>query len=192
MNRSNAVFNFREGDERAWTDPKALAINSLYMNEMPLDRLAAMAKPFLEKDGLWRDEYDGEKAEWFTKVAGLLRDRFHTLQDFTGRGRPYFSDDFPMDEKALNKNLLKKKDELKILLPEFMEKLKALESFDAASIEDCSHSFWEEKGVKPGLVMNACRAAITGATAGPSMFEVFEVIGREKSFERIRRALEGL
>ncbi|MBN1826505.1 MAG: glutamate--tRNA ligase [Candidatus Eisenbacteria bacterium] len=192
VNKSNAIFNFREGDERAWTDPKALALNAEYINDLSPEALAKTAKPFLERAGLWRPEYEEGRADWFRRTAVLLRDRFQTLQDFAGRGRPWFTDDFPMEESAVRKNLEKNADALRGLLPEFAERLEGVEPFDAATVEGVSRAFWEEKGLKPGLVMNACRAAITGASAGPSMFEVFETIGRERSVRRIRKAAAAL
>jgi glutamyl-tRNA synthetase len=44
--------------------------------------------------------------------------------------------------------------------------------------------------VKAGLLINASRTALTGQSVGPSMFEVFDVIGREASARRLRAAAE--
>jgi glutamyl-tRNA synthetase len=47
-------------------------------------------------------------------------------------------------------------------------------------------AFSEEAGVKAGLLINASRTMLTGQAVGPSMFEVFEIIDRERSVMRLR------
>lgn len=188
VNVSNAVFNFVEGDERNWTDPKAIALNGRYISEMDLVALSAMVKPVLEKAGLWDDAYDGPRATWFEHTVDLLRERCRTLLDFALRGRPYFSDEFEMEEPALQKNLLKKKDELKGLLGDLAERLQSVDPWSAETVEPVARAFAEERGVKPGLIMNGSRTALTGTNVGPGMFDVFEIVGRERTVDRLRKA----
>ncbi|MFH1279766.1 MAG: glutamate--tRNA ligase [Candidatus Eisenbacteria bacterium] len=188
VNLSNAVFNFVEGDERNWTDPKAIALNGRYISEMDLGGLLPMVKPVLEKAGLWRAEYDGDRAPWFSRTVDLLRERCRTLLDFAERGRPYFADDFDMEEKAYQKNLVKKKDELIPLLRELAERLGEIEPWTAGSLEPAAREFAEEKGVGIGLVMNGARTALTGTNVGPGMFDVFEIVGKERTLKRLRAA----
>ena len=53
--------------------------------------LLPLARERLEKAGLWRGEYDGEKREWFARAVDLVRERFRTLNDFTTLGTPAFN-----------------------------------------------------------------------------------------------------
>ena len=62
IHKSNAVFNFTEGDARNWTDQKALWMNAEYISKMPLAELIPMIRPQLEKAGLWQEAYVGERA----------------------------------------------------------------------------------------------------------------------------------
>src|SRR5437764_7357510 len=107
IGRANAIFNFNENDPRRWTDDKALWMNAEYIRTMPLDELLPMVKAELRANKLWREEYDDEDREWFSKTVELIRQRFFTLKDFSSQGRPYFSDDFDFEEAAVNKNLRK-------------------------------------------------------------------------------------
>src|SRR5499426_1436072 len=109
IHKSNAVFNFTEGDARNWTDQKALWMNAEYIRTMPTENLFPLVKTELRKSGLWRDEYEGERKAWFERVVSLIRERARTLADFTNHGRPYFVDDlsFEFDEAAVKKNLQK-------------------------------------------------------------------------------------
>ncbi|HEX8149218.1 MAG TPA: glutamate--tRNA ligase [Pyrinomonadaceae bacterium] len=189
VHRSNAVFNFSDTDPRQWTDQKALWMNAEYVRTMPVGELLPMVKGELEAAGLWRAEYEGERAEWFGRTVELIRQRFITLKDFSGQGRAYFADEFEYDPAAVAKNL-KKDAALRGLLPGLAERIEAAEPWTVESTEKALRDFADEEGVKAGLLINASRTALTGQSVGPSMFEVFDVIGRERSARRLRAAAD--
>jgi glutamyl-tRNA synthetase len=191
IHKANAVFNFSEGDARNWTDQKALWMNAEYIRTMPLEQLLPMVKAELQRAGLWRSEYEGEKRGWVDKTIDLLRERFHTLTDFSKYGRPYFVDDldFEFDEAAVKKNL-QKEQTLKTLLPELADRFAALDEFTHDSTEAALRGFAEEKGVKAGLLINAARTALTGQSVGPGLFDVVTAIGQQRAAARLRHAAE--
>jgi len=188
IGRANAIFNFQENDPRHWTDDKALWMNAEYIRTMPLDELLPMVKNELRANKLWREEYDDDDREWFAKTVDLIRQRFFTLKDFSSQGRAYFSDDFDFEEAAVNKNL-KKEPRLRELLPALAAKMETVESFNAESAEAALRDFADEAGVKAGLLINASRTMLTGQAVGPSMFEIFDVLGRDSSLERLRSGI---
>ena len=188
IGRANAVFNFQENDPRHWTDDKALWMNAEYIRTMPLDELIPMVKSELRASKLWREEYDEDDRNWLFKTVDLIRQRFFTLKDFSEQGRAYFSDDFDFDETAVNKNL-RKEPRLRELLNGLANKLEALEAFNAETAEGALREFAEEAGVKAGLLINGSRTMLTGQSVGPSMFEIFEVLGQDRSVERLRSGI---
>src|SRR5256884_8872198 len=185
IHRSPAVFNFQENDPRHWTDEKALWMNAEYIRTLPLEELLPMVKAELRANKLWREEYEDDDREWLLKVVDLIRQRFFTLKDFSGQGRAYFSDDFDFDESAITKNLANEP-RLKELLPALADKLEQTEPFTAAGAEATLRKFADEAGVKAGLLINGSRTMLTGQAVGPSMFEVFEILGQKRSVERLR------
>jgi len=185
IGRANAVFNFQENDLRHWTDDKALWMNAEYIRTMPLDELLPMVKAELRANKLWREEYADEDREWLLEVVDLIRQRFFTLKDFSSQGRAYFSDDFDFEPAAVNKNLLNEP-RLKELLPALADKLEAVEPFDAESAEAALRAFANESGVKAGLLINGSRTMLTGQAVGPSMFEIFDILGKNRSVDRLR------
>ena len=185
IGRANSIFNFHENDPRHWTDDKALWMNAEYVRTMPLAELLPMVKAELRADKLWREEYAEDESEWFEKAVNLIRQRFFTLKDFSSQGRAYFSEDFDFDEAAVRKNILKEP-KLKELLPLLADRLEAVETWNAAQAEAALRAFCDEAGVKAGLLINASRTMLTGQAVGPSMFEVFEILGRERSVMRLR------
>lgn len=185
IGRANAVFNFHENDPRHWTDDKALWMNAEYIRTMPLDELLPMVKEELRAAKLWREEYDDAEREWFEKAVELIRHRFFTLKDFSSQGRAYFSEDFDFDEAAVKKNILKEP-RLKELLPSLADRLEEVDPFNATTAEEALRAFSDEAAVKAGLLINASRTMLTGQAVGPSMFEVFDIIGRDRSVTRLR------
>jgi len=185
IGRANAVFNFHENDPRRWTDDKALWMNAEYIRTLPLEELLPMLKAELRSAKLWREEYDDDERAWFEKTVELIRQRFFTLKDFSAQGRAYFSDDFDFDEAAVSKNL-KKEPRLREWLPALADRLEQVATFSAANVDTALRQFADELGVKAGLFINASRTMLTGQAVGPSMFEVFEIMGRERSVNRLR------
>jgi len=185
IHRSPAVFNFQENDPRHWTDEKALWMNAEYIRTLPVEELFPFVKAELRASKLWREEYDDDDRDWFLKTLDLIRQRFFTLKDFSGQGRAYFSDDFDFEEAAVNKNL-RKEPRLKELLPALADRLEETDPFTLESAEAALRKFAEDSGVKAGLLINGSRTMLTGQAVGPSMFEVFEILGQKRSVERLR------
>jgi glutamyl-tRNA synthetase len=191
IHKSNAVFNFTEGDARNWTDQKALWMNAEYIKTMPMEKLFPMVKSELQRSGLWRDEYEGERRAWFERTVGLIRERARTLTDFPKHGRPYFVDDlnFEFDEAAVKKNL-QKDPALKELLPQLADAFATLDEFTHDSTEALLREFADEKGVKAGLLINATRTALTGQAVGPGLFDVVAAVGKDRTVARLKHVAE--
>ncbi|HWW76553.1 MAG TPA: glutamate--tRNA ligase [Pyrinomonadaceae bacterium] len=187
IHRSPAIFNFDAHNPKRWTDDKLIWMNAEYIRTMPLEELLPLVRAEFEAAGLWRAEYEAERRDWFARTIELIRERFYTLKDFTGQGRAYFADDFEFDETAVKKNL-KKDASLRELLPALAAALETVEPWNVEAVEKALRDFADERGVKAGLLINASRTALTGQAVGPSMFDVFEVVGRERSARRLRAA----
>lgn len=185
INKSNAIFNFRKDDPKFITDPKLLNINAHYLRTMELSHLGPLVKKELQAAGIWDDAYEGAKKEWYFKTLDMTRERFYTLKDFATQGRAYFAEDFEIDPAALQKNVLKHP-ELLELLPALADRFAALPELTHDEAERVAREFAEEKQIKPGLPINASRALITGQIKGPSMFELFELMGKERVVSRLR------
>ena len=85
----------------------------------------------------------------------------------------------------MNKNL-RKEPRTRELLQGLADKLEAVEPFNAETAEAALRAFADEAGVKAGLLINGARTMLTGQAVGPSMFEIFDVFGREASVQRLR------
>jgi glutamyl-tRNA synthetase len=62
-------------------------------------------------------------------------------------------------------------------------------AWQAAALEECVRGLAAENGVTLGSIAQPLRAALTGSTASPGIFEVMEVLGREETLGRIADAV---
>jgi glutamyl-tRNA synthetase len=184
MSRVNSVFNYKPGDPKFFTDPKLIAINEQYLRTMELEELGRLVRSELEAENLWDPAYAGNRLDWYLATLNMIRDRFHTLKDFTTTGRAYFSATYTIDPKPLAKNLLKYP-ELKIWLPQLAERYATLKEFSAEETERVCRQLADELQIKPGVLINAMRTVLTGQLAGPSMFDIIITLGRDTVTTRL-------
>ena len=97
-------------------------------------------------------------------------------------------EELPYDEKAFEKRL-RKPPEAGELLAGFRDRLASASQFDAATLEALLRQYVEDRDVKLGQVIHALRVAVTGKPVGFGMFEILEILGRERCLARIDRTL---
>lgn len=187
INKSHSIFNYRKNDPKFFTDPKAIAINEHYLRTIDIEELAGHVESEFKEEGLWKNEYGDAKRDWFLQTLDLIRPRFHTLKDFASLGRAYFADDFMICQKSLKKNILKYPG-LKEWLPQLAERYKLLENFNLETAEQTARELAEELEIKPGVIINGMRTAVTGQLAGPSMFDILIAIGQDRVIRRLQNA----
>ena len=70
--------------------------------------------------------------------------------------------------------------------------LEAQPTFDGAALEPVVMQWIKDNELHMGNVMNAFRLAIVGQCTGPHMFEITDVLGRETTLRRLRRAIDNI
>ncbi len=188
ISRANAVFDIRKNDPKFFTDPKAISINTHYLRSLPVEEIEPYVKAELEKVGIWNREFQGSKRDWFLRTVDLIRSRYHVTTDFATLGRAYFSDDYPIDPKALKKNILKH-DGLKEWFPILADRLKGIETFTAEEAEQVIRDMAEEFKIKAGILINGIRTVVTGQAKGPGLFDVLIAVGQRRVVERLHKAV---
>ena len=77
-------------------------------------------------------------------------------------------------------------------MPMLADRLEALADFSKQGVETMLRAFLSEFGLKPGLLVNGVRTAITGQGVGPEFIEVLIIIGRERVVKRLRQVAASL
>ena len=176
IGKSAAVFN----------PEKLLWLNSQYIiNEDPV-KLAELAIPFLIKEGIISETHDLD-LQWLSKAVKSLQERSKTLVELANSLRYYMLDYVEIDPKAKEKFL---KPENIRHLSELKELLSGLSDFNAVEIEKVIHAYAEKQDLKLGSIAQPVRVAITGSTASPGLFEVLEIVGKEKVLKRLSKVID--
>jgi glutamyl-tRNA synthetase len=186
MNRTNSVFNLSADGGKHFTDPKLININAHYLRHMPIETLFPLVKERLSKADIWQSSFDTDLKPWFFSAMELIRQRFNTLDDFVTYGQAYLGDDFPMDESSVRKHL--NRDTLLQWMPQLAKRLSGLNDFDSTSVEAELRRFLDENKIKPAVLMNAMRTALTGQSVGPDFMKMLAILGKDRVVYRLETA----
>jgi glutamyl-tRNA synthetase len=154
-------------------------LNGHYIREADDKRLADLVAPSL---GL-----SDEQKLLLVKAMPELKSRAHTLNQLADGARFLFAHR-PLDMDDSAAALLT--GEARTLLRSAHDALVALANWDPASLEAAIREVAESSGVKLGKLAQPLRAALTGRTTSPGIFEVLALLGREESLARIADQME--
>ena len=156
-------------------------LNQEYIKQMDGERLAALARPFIERAGLTVTLEDARLA----RAMETLRERAKTLVELVEVGRFYFERPTAYDPKAAAKFFATTGVQRLGLLA---ERLGTLDDFTAPAIEAVYRDLTAELGLKLVDLAQLTRLAITGRTASPPLFDVLAVLGRDETLARLQTA----
>ncbi|ALJ35074.1 glutamate--tRNA ligase [Azospirillum brasilense] len=158
-------------------------LNAHYMRQADDARLVGLAAPRLEAE-LGRALTESER-DLLTRAMNGLKQRARTVVDLTQSARFYLAArPLAMDEKAAA--LLDEKG--RGVLTDLAARFEAEADFTAAALEGLVRAFAEERGEKLGKIAQPLRAALTGSTVSPPIFEVAEILGRAETLARMKDA----
>ena len=160
------------------------------MQEVPIERKAALVLPYLQQAGLVASAPPGDVEPKLSRILQACGDRIKVAGDILAYADFFFVplDRLAYDEKAFQKRV--RKPGAAELLGKFKDQLAAAEPFDAGTLEKAMHDFVDSQGVKIGQIIHAVRLAVTGKAFGPGLFDCLAILGKKACLERIERALE--
>ena len=157
-------------------------LNAEYIVKSPNDRLLPLVRAQMEAAGL---PAAGVPDAYLAKVLDLYKVRTKTLSEFPAMTDCFFRDDFALDEEGRGRlDAPESREYLTVLA----DRLAGLGDFTHAAIEDAFRQFAAERGIKAGPIVHPARMAVSGKTKGAGLFEMMEVLGRERVVARMRRA----
>ncbi|MCL2529902.1 MAG: glutamate--tRNA ligase [Coriobacteriia bacterium] len=169
-------------------DPEKLAwMNQVYLKEMGAAAFVAAWEPYLLSDGLATSEEIANRQSWFESVYPLVVERIHTLSEVNEKVSYLLSGNYvELDEKSQEKCL--QTEEGGRVLQACLSLLSNQElSWNTASIESALRTLPEQLGLKPKVVFQTIRVAISGNMVSLPLFESMELIGKEACLARIER-----
>ncbi len=170
VSKAGAKFDFE----------KAKWFNHQYIQKLTNKQLAEMICSVLDEKGI--------KCEmsYLADICGLVKERMFFLNDFWANAYFFFQSPEGYDAEAVKKRW---KDNVPELLKDVKAVLSDISHFEANSINDTLHHHVEAKQISMGVLMNALRICMVGASFGPDLPLIMEVVGKEETLRRIDKAL---
>ena len=174
VSKSGAKFDFEKGK---W-------YNHQYLQLKSLEEVTDLFQHYLieEKDLI-------EDSDKVKRVVNLVRERADFVYQLWEQSSFFFKAPSNYDEADVKKRWKGDSANHMLLLAEVLE---SISDFRAAVAEEVVKAWMQEKGYGMGAVMNAFRLCIVGASKGPHMFDIIELIGKEETLNRLKRAIEVL
>jgi len=161
VNASPAIFDY---EKLEW-------MNGVYLRALEPDDYGSALTGFLAEQEL---DWDAELARRTVPIVQEKLVKLDRYMDYAG----FFFRVVAPDPKLLDGRVLAASEAA----------LATLEPFTAEAIERALRSLPEALGLKPRQAFKSIRVAVTGTNVSPSLFESIELLGREKTLERLRSA----
>jgi len=168
VGKNPAIFNF---EKLNW-------LNGHYIRSALPERIVDLCEPLLIT------AYGNHDLAYITKVVKLFLDRIKLIPEIVPLTEYFFKDKYPFEEKAVNKYL--KDPQTPQILSTLKERLAKVEPFTREEIEKVFKALAEELKVKLGVLIHPCRAQVSGRSETPPMYDVLEVLGKEKVISRLK------
>ena len=175
VNSHNAIFDKQ----------KLLWMNGKYISSIAEEEILHLISPFITEDQV--KIFKDDKAA-LLQLWRMLKKRSRTLADIVEGMKFYFSDPDGYDPEGIKKYFSSSDvvESLKMLQSE----LKNGAGFDEKNLEVIVRNFAEKQDVSAAIIIHPLRLALTGKTFSPGIFEVMQVLGKEKVLRRIDKAVE--
>ena len=175
VNKSNAIF-----------DPEKLSwMNGNYIRNLSLDDFVEQAIPFLRESGLLDPEGSVDMV-YVQRSLALVQDRMKALSDVAEATSYFFEKEPRIEDKAMNKHLTKPG--TADILRRLRVVWQALPMLSEEDAEKSLRSLAEALDAKVAKLVHPARVSLTGRTYGPGLFELVEVLGKDRVLQRLERA----
>jgi len=173
VHRKNASFDL---DKCTW-------LNGEYVRELGDDRLYELARVALEKAGVDLSKFP---ADYVRAALDTCKGKFKIFSELPTYCGFYFTDDISYNPEGVAKHFIPENNPRLVAV---RDAFAALENFDAANLEATMKATAAQLGLKVGALVHPTRLAVTGSNAGPSLYHLLEILGKEKVLARIDRVL---
>jgi len=150
-------------------------------------KVAASIQPLSDEEWMQRVPTLSEEMPRLRLVLDALGNRFGGPHD-AALLTYFYSDDYPFDPEAVAKYLFG--NEVPDLLRALADVVERVKPFTPENLEPALRDLAAARGCKAGNLIHPARVALTGQAVSPGIFEVFYLLGRAKSVERLRRGAD--
>ncbi|WP_461570927.1 glutamate--tRNA ligase [Thermincola ferriacetica] len=157
-------------------------LNGYYIRQSPVERIAAMALPYLKEAGYVSDQVTAD-SEWLKMVVASVQEYLSYVAEIIEHVKIYFNEDFDFESEEA-KNILLDEDFPRVA-ELFKEKITALEELTPETAKQMLKALTKELKLGGKKVYMPLRVALTGQTHGPELFYIIPILGKEKALARL-------
>jgi glutamyl-tRNA synthetase len=173
IHRKNASFDL---DKCTW-------LNGEYLRDLPDARFQELALMTLSRAHI---DTTGFPEEYVRAALDTCKGKFKTFNELPAYCGFYFIDEFAYNPEGVAKHFVAENKPRHLAL---RDAFAASQNFDATAIEATLKATAAQFEVKVGALVHPTRLAVTGSNAGPSLYHLLEILGKEKVLARMDRAL---
>jgi glutamyl-tRNA synthetase len=167
--RHNARFDM---DKLEW-------LGGEYLREVSDEEFRRHGAEALRRGGCAIENYS---AEYLRAALDTCKGKVKKYSELPAYAGFYFTDDVRVEAAAAVKDFAP---ENKPRIQKLRDAFAQLQEFNAGSLEQTLKATAAEFGVKTGLLVHPVRLAVTGSTAGPSLYHLLEILGKERVIQRL-------
>ena len=158
-------------------------MNGEYVKRLPRDVFESELRKRVEAAGLSIPDGFNMPA-----LIDQMQVRTKFLNDMPANVAYFFTDDYPYDEKSVEKRL--KKDGVKDTLLDLVQRFSGVGEWTAPALESVIKELSQGNGMGPWV--HPIRVAVSGRMDGPGLFEMLEILGRDKTLARLKKTADML
>lgn len=174
VNKSGAVFDIN----------KLIWLNSEHIRKKSVDELLPMLKEELKKSKYSEIHFNDD---YLKLVIEAMHERIEFITDIINKSYYFFERPVSYEQKSIDKNW---KVDTPIHLLTLAEEISNLEEFNKTSLEQALIKVSEKFGINKGKIIHPLRLALSGTSAGPGIFDLIYILGKEEVIERIKLAID--
>jgi glutamyl-tRNA synthetase len=167
---------------------KAEAINAEHLRALPVEEFVDRVVPYLIAAGTLPEPPSGEQLATLRAIAPLIQERLVVLSEAPGMVGFLFvsEDEFSPEPESVAKAL---GPDAEPVVKASITALEGVSEWSAPAIEQAlKAALVDGLGLKPRKAFAPVRVAVTGRTVSPPLYESMELLGRDRSLSRLRRA----
>jgi glutamyl-tRNA synthetase len=170
-------------------------MNGVYIRKLSLDELTRRTIPYMERpeaEGGLPDSIPRPlDPEYTARVLQLEQERMKTLGEAAPKVAFFYLEDLDYDTTMLIQKGMDA-ERTRAALSYALNLLAGIEQWEHSVIEPPMRELAAELGLKAGQLFGSIRVAISGNNATPPLFQMMEVLGRERTMHRIEQAIPRL
>jgi len=171
-----------------YDNKKLTWINGHYLRTLDLDKVTRLAIPFLQAKGFVPEPLPEDTYLYVRSVVAAVRDRVKTLSEVAEAASYFFTNITEYEEKGVRKFFAAPA--TADLLEQAKERLKNLEPFNKETTEKAYRELAAELGISAGQLIHPTRLAVSGRTMGPGLFDILELLGKDRVLTRLDQAIK--